>query len=264
MSITGIIIATCVVGGTGLIIGLLLGFAGRAFEVETDELEIAIREQLPGNNCGGCGYAGCDGLAKAIADGTAKANGCPVGGSKVAANIAQLIGSEVEIVKNVAFVKCTGTCEQSKDRFEYYGNESCTQAALTTGGGQKACEFGCLGFGTCVSVCDFDAIHIVDGVAKVDREKCVACGKCVTNCPKKLIEIVPYNNKEFVGCSSKDFGKEVKSKCLAGCIGCKMCEKVCESDAIKVENNIAHIDYSKCTNCGKCAEKCPVKVIKTY
>ena len=137
----------------------------------------------------------------------------------------------------------------------------CNHAALSTGGGPKACEYGCMGFGSCVKACEFDAIHIVDGIALVDREKCVSCGKCVKACPKKLIEIVPYANKHFVACSSKDFGKDVKAVCSAGCIGCKMCTRVCEFDAITVENNIAHINYEKCTNCGKCKDKCPAKVI---
>ena len=261
MSITGIIVATCLVGGTGLIIGLLLGFAGRAFEVEVNEQEIAVRECLPGNNCGGCGYAGCDALAKAIASGEAKANACPVGGADVAAQIAEIMGSEVEVVKNVAFVKCSGTCEKAGDRFTYYGNEDCVQAALSTGGGAKACQFGCMGLGSCVKVCEFDAIHVENGIAVVDKEKCVACGKCIKVCPKKLIDLVPYEQKHFVACNSNDFGKEVKAVCQSGCIGCKMCERNCEADAIHVENNIAHIDYDKCTNCGKCKEKCPVKVI---
>ena len=261
MSVSGILIATALVGGTGIVIGLLLGFAGKAFEVEVDEKEIEIREALPGNNCGGCGYAGCDALAKAIAEGKAEANACPVGGAAVAENIAKIIGSEVSVVKKVAFVKCSGDCNKAKDRFKYSGNMDCNHAALSTGGGPKACEYGCMGFGSCVKACEFDAIHVVDGIAIVDKEKCVACGKCVKACPKKLIEIVPYKNKHFVACNSKDFGKEVKAVCQAGCIGCKMCTRVCEDDAIHVEGNIAHIDYEKCTNCGKCKEKCPVKVI---
>lgn len=261
MNVTEILIATCVVGGTGLIIGLLLGFAGRAFAVKVDEKEIAIRDSLPGNNCGGCGYAGCDALAKAIANGEAEANACPVGGAVVASKIAEIIGSSVEVTKKVAFVKCSGTCEKAVDRFNYYGNNDCKQAALSTGGGQKACTYGCMGFGSCVKVCEFDAIHIENGIAVVDIEKCVACGKCIKECPKHLIELVPYEQKQKVACNSKDFGKDVKAVCQAGCIGCKLCERNCEYDAIKVENNIAHIDYDKCTNCGKCKEKCPTKVI---
>ena len=112
-----------------------------------------------------------------------------------------------------------------------------------------------------MSACQFDALSIEDGIAKVDPEKCVACGKCVATCPKSLIELVPYAAPHKVQCNSKEFGKAVKEVCSAGCIGCKMCTRVCEADAITVENNIAKIDYSKCTGCGKCAEKCPAKII---
>ncbi|MDE6830872.1 MAG: 4Fe-4S binding protein, partial [Lachnospiraceae bacterium] len=128
-------------------------------------------------------------------------------------------------------------------------------------GGPKSCNYGCLGEGSCVKACPFDAIHIVDGVAVVDKEECKACSKCIAACPKKLIELVPYDQKHLVQCSSHDKGKDVMKACSVGCIGCKMCEKVCESDAIKVEGNVAHIDPEKCTDCGKCAEKCPKKCI---
>lgn len=261
MNVTGIIIATCLIAGVGLLIGLLLGFAGKAFEVEVDEKEIAVRDCLPGNNCGGCGYAGCDALAKAIANGEAGAGSCPVGGADVAAAIAEIMGSEVSVVKKVAFVKCSGDCEKAKERFNYSGNEDCNHAALSTGGGPKACTYGCMGFGSCVKVCEFDAIHVVNGIAVVDKEKCVACGQCTKVCPKKLIELIPYEQQQLVVCNSNDFGKDVKAVCQAGCIGCRLCEKNCESDAIHVENNLAHIDYDKCVNCGKCKEKCPAKVI---
>ena len=67
--ITGIIIAAALVGGVGLFIGIFLGVAGKKFAVEVDEREVQVREALPGNNCGGCGFPGCDGLAAAIAKG---------------------------------------------------------------------------------------------------------------------------------------------------------------------------------------------------
>lgn len=261
MNVTGILIACLVVGITGLIIGVLLGFAGKAFAVEVNEKEVKVREVLPGSNCGGCGYAGCDAMAEAIAKGEAPANGCPVGGAAVAKKVAAIMGTEVSTTKYVAYVKCSGDCEAAPVKYEYYGNMSCKEAVYVTGGGPKKCSYGCMGFGSCVKACDFGAISIVNGIAVVDKEKCVSCRKCIKECPKKLIELVPYKSKVHVACSSKDKGVVVKQSCANGCIGCKLCEKNCKFDAIHVEDNVAHIDYDKCINCGLCAMKCPTKVI---
>lgn len=260
MSLTGILIATAIVGGVGLIIGIALGFAARVFEVKVDEKELKVRELLPGNNCGGCGYAGCDALAKAIAAGEAPVSGCPVGGADVAAAIGEIMGTSSEMVKMVAFVKCGGNCDVALEKYEYKGSMSCREAAVVSGG-PKGCAYGCMGFGSCVEVCDFDAISVVNGVAQVNPEKCVACKKCIAICPKQLITLVPYKQQQKVRCNSGDRGKDVKQVCKTGCIGCKLCEKNCESDAIHVIDNVAVIDYEKCTGCGKCAEKCPVGVI---
>lgn len=133
--------------------------------------------------------------------------------------------------------------------------------AFVPGGGAKACAYGCLGYGSCVKACAFDAIHIIDGIAVVDRETCKACGKCVDACPRHLIELIPYTQKVMVGCSSHDKGKAVTSSCETGCIGCKKCEKVCPNEAIRVDDFCAHIDYDKCTGCGACREACPRNVI---
>lgn len=262
MNMTGILIAAAVVGGVGLFIGVFLGIAGKTFAVEVDPREEAIAAALPGNNCGGCGYAGCSGLAAAIVKGEAPCDGCPVGGAPVASQIAEIMGMEVgESVRKVAFVKCAGTCEVANQDYQYTGVEDCKVMAFVQNGGPKSCNYGCMGYGSCVKACPFDAIHIVNGVALVDKEACKACGKCVAECPKNLIELVPYEQKHLVQCSSKDKGKDVMKACKVGCIGCMMCKKVCPNDAITVENNIAHIDPEKCTNCGLCAEKCPKKII---
>ena len=262
MNVQAIILATIVVGVVGIVIGIILGIAGEKFKVEVDPKEEAILDVLPGNNCGGCGFAGCSGLAAAIAKGEAEPNSCPVGGAPVAAQIGAIMGEEVgEAVRMTAFVKCAGTCEKASQNYEYHGVEDCSMMSFVPAGGPKACKYGCLGFGECVKACPFDAIHVENGIAVVDKDQCKACGKCIKACPRDLIELVPYEAKHIVECNSKDFGKNVMSVCKVGCIGCKMCQRVCEADAVTVENNIAHIDQTKCTGCGACAEKCPKKII---
>lgn len=262
MNILGVVLAAVIVGGTGIIIGFFLGIAGEKLKVEVDPREEAITGVLPGNNCGGCGYAGCSGLAAAIVKGEAETGGCPVGGGPVAAKVAEIMGMEAgETVRKVAFVKCGGTCEKAKKDYEYYGEEDCSMLAFVPNGGPKSCNYGCLGFGNCVKACPFDAIHVADGIAVVDKEACKACGKCIAACPKHLIELVPYEAKHVVQCASKNKGKDVMAACSVGCIGCRLCEKNCPEGAVTVEDNIAHIDQEKCTGCGICAQKCPKKII---
>ena len=263
VSFQGVVVATAIVAGVGLFIGLFLGFAAKTFAVKVDEHELMVRELLPGANCGGCGYPGCDGLASAIAKGEAPINACPVANKEAHAKIAEVMGTVVEETeKKVAFVKCVGSCDKTEVKYEYYGVQDCNKVAMVPGKGNKKCSYGCMGFGSCVRVCAFDAIHIVDGIAVVDKEKCTGCSTCTAQCPNKLIEMVPAAARHLVACSSLDKGKDVKAACSAGCIGCKLCVKACEFDAITVENNLAYIDYHKCTNCGKCAVVCPVKVIQ--
>ena len=257
----GIIIATAVVAVVGILIGVALVIMGKKFYVEVDEREVAVREALPGNNCGACGFAGCDALAAAIAKGEAPVNGCPVGGQAVADAVGEIMGVSADAAaKKVAFVRCNGSCENTKKNSNYIGIQDC-RSAQSSGINMWNCEFGCTGLGSCTKVCPENAIHVADGVAVVDPESCIGCGLCAKACPKKLIELVPYEQKVFVRCMNTDRGPAVKKNCGVGCIACRLCTKQCQDDAIHVDNNIAHIDYEKCTNCGKCAAKCPQKSI---
>lgn len=257
-----IVESVILIGGIGIFIGLFLGIAGIIFRVEVNEKEDAVLNALPGNNCGGCGYPGCAGLAAAIANGEAPVNACPVGGDVVGKKVAEIMGVESkETVHKVAFVHCKGDCDKTHSDYEYTGIEDCSMLSYVPNGGPKSCNYGCLGFGACVKACLFDAIHIENGIAIVDKEACKACGKCITACPKNLISFVPYKAKQIVACSSADRGPITTKACTIGCIACGICVKNCPADAIVVKDFHAIIDQEKCTGCGICAEKCPKKTI---
>lgn len=260
--IAGILSAALAVGLTGIFIGVFLGIAGTKFQAEVNEKQEAVKNALPGNNCGGCGYAGCAGLACAIVKGEAPVNACPVGGQEAAAKIGAIMGVEAgQSVRMTAFVHCMGDCTKTHSDYEYFGAEDCRMIGFVPNGGPKSCNSGCLGYGTCVKECPFEAISVVNGVAVVDREKCKACGKCVKICPKHLISLIPYDAGAAVACSSADKGPVTVKACQAGCIGCGICVKNCPAQAVKVENFHAIIDQEKCTGCGTCQEKCPRKCI---
>jgi len=260
--IIAILVASGVVAALGVVVGIFLGISGKLLAVPTDEKVEAIREALPGNNCGGCGYSGCDGLAEAMAKGQAACNACPVGGEECATKIAEIMGTTAETsVRKVAFVRCSGSCDKTRFKYEYFGDNDCHRVAMVPGRGSKTCAYACTGLGSCVRACPFEAIKLVNGRAEVIPEACKACGKCIEVCPNHLIELIPVTATHAVRCRSQERGKVVREMCDAGCIGCGICAKVCPSGAVTMENNIAYIDQSLCTHCGKCAEKCPAKVI---
>ena len=262
MDVTSIVIAAALVAAVGILIGLFLGLAGIRFRVEVDEKEEAVLSALPGNNCGGCGFAGCSGLAAAIAKGEAPVNSCPVGGEPVAKKIGKIMGVDAgEGKKMVAFVHCQGDCNKAKTQYEYDGAKDCRMMRFVPGGGPKACRQGCLGYGTCVKECPFDAIHVKNGIAVVDKEKCKACGKCVAACPNHLITLIPYEAKVAVACANTEKGPVTMKACDVGCIGCGICVKNCPVQAVTVDNFRAVIDQDKCTGCGTCMGKCPKKAI---
>ena len=256
-----ILITTLVIAVIGAVVGTGLVITSKKFHVEVDERESAVREKLPGNNCGGCGFAGCDALAAAIVAGNAPVNACPVGGTPTAEEIGKIMGVAAgEIERKAAFVHCKGSCDVTRNQGTYVGIQDCRSAALA-GIPITDCDYGCLGLGTCAKACPEHAITIRNGVAVVNRNKCVACGLCVKNCPRGLIELTPVKKHVYVQCMNRDKGPTVKKVCSAGCIGCSLCSRVCESGALEFSGSLARINPELCTECGNCAEKCPAKVI---
>ena len=236
----------------------ILSFASKVFAVPEDEVANAIREQLPGANCGGCGFAGCDDYASALsADNSIGCSKCPVGGAAVAAKLAEILGLDAGSEdKEVAVVMCNGITGAAAQLMDYSDLKTC-KAAKTFFGGMKQCPFGCMALGDCEAACQFDAIHVKNGVAWVDRSKCTSCGACVKACPNSLIKLAPEKNLVFVRCHSTAPARDAMQACKNACIGCKKCEKVCKFDAVHVENNLSSIDPTKCKNCGMCAKECP-------
>ena len=249
-----------IVAAIAIIFAALIVTVSRFTAVKTDEKTEAIKDLLSNANCGGCGYAGCADFAKAVAEGKADISACGPTSAENKAKIAAILGKTFATGGELcAFVHCSGG-DACADNFLYVGNGGCV-AKCAFAGGNKACSFGCLGDGTCASVCDYDAIKIADGVAKVNPEKCVACGKCVKACPKHIIELLPKDIKVLVACSSQNKGKDVMSACKNGCIGCGLCAKFCPESAIEMNDNLPKIDYSKCSGCLTCVTKCPRKCI---
>ena len=253
-----ILIAAVTVAFIGALCAVMLVLASKFFSSEENEKVKAIRDCLPGANCGACGYAGCDGYAKALStEEGVKVNLCAPGGDSAARQIAEILGVDFEdVVTKVAVIHCYGDCDHTSNKMDYVGINSC-EAAKIFYGGRKKCSFGCIGLGDCVKQCPNNAICIEKGIAHIDTRLCIGCGICARACPQKLIEIVTDGEKILVTCNNKERGVAVRSKCTNGCIGCKKCEKNCPEGAIKVVNNLAIIDYELCTRCGKCAVGCP-------
>ena len=265
-----ILIGVAILGGLGLVFGLVLAAASKVFYVETDPRLDALNECLPGANCGGCGYAGCGGYAEAVLAGEAEIGKCNSGGDECAQAMAKIMGVEAgKVGRKVALVRCSGyrgvdaegKAQGAKLKADYEGFHDCLAATKVGGNGPLACKFGCLGYGNCVRVCQYDAIKIVNGVAKVNTEKCAGCMACAAACPRKLIVPVEYGNNVIIACNSHAKGAITVRGCSQGCIGCGICTKICPHDAIHVDKNLAVIDYEKCTSCGLCAAVCPKKLI---
>ena len=247
-----------------LVCALVLTVSSAFFGVKENEKTAAIRECLPGANCGACGYSGCDGDAKALAEGlTDKTNLCIPGSDRVSAEIAAIMGLEAgEVVEKVAYVACNGSCRPEERKYVYSGPATCASAKMFFSG-DRECTFACLGYGDCLKVCPRDAICINEEkhIAEIDPRKCIGCGLCMEKCPSGIIHLIDDTERVVVKCSNHHKGADVRKVCQNGCIGCGLCAKKCPEGAITLQDNLATIDYDKCTGCGNCHEVCPVKCI---
>ena len=260
--------AVLVLGLTGLLLGLVLYAVSRKFKVEEDPRVGQITELLPGANCGGCGFPGCDAFAEAcVKSESMDGIKCSVCKSEVMQQIAAITGHAVEVgVAKVAVVRCAGSCANRPRINLYDGAKSCAAAALMNGG-ETGCFFGCLGCGDCVRACKFDAIHMnpETGIPVVEQDKCTACGACAKACPRMIIELRNKNKLDrrvFVSCVNKDKGPVAKKACSVACIGCGKCVKACPFEAITLDSNLAYIDFEKCRLCRKCVDECPQHTIQ--
>ncbi|MCD7977875.1 MAG: Fe-S cluster domain-containing protein [Tannerellaceae bacterium] len=254
-------------GGIGAIGALFLYAASKKFEVYEDPRIADVQVVLPGVNCGGCGFPGCSAFGAACVNAdTLDGLFCPVGGLEVMNQVASILGKEAGSAEPmIAVVRCNGTCQARPRTNQYDGARSCAVAASLYGG-ETGCAYGCFGYGDCVNVCSFDAIHInpETQLPEVSEEKCTACGACTQACPKILIELRkkgPKGRRVFVSCMNKDKGGVARKACSHACIGCGKCVKECPFEAISLENNLAYIDPVKCRLCRKCVEVCPTGAI---
>lgn len=259
-----ILIAVLVMFAVAIIAGVMLLLFSHFFAVPENPKKAIIRECLPGINCGACGYKGCDDYAAALAENeNVKPNLCIPGAQSVADKIGDILGVEVGAFKDVvAFVGCNGTCDATFKAAEYKGVQTCKAASMIYSG-PNSCSFGCLGFGDCAAACPSEAICLADGIARIDTSRCLGCGMCASVCPKHIISMVSQYTETVVMCSNTQKGADARKACKNACIGCKKCEKVCPSEAITVSNNLATIDYKKCTNCATCVDNCPTGCLKT-
>jgi Na+-translocating ferredoxin:NAD+ oxidoreductase RNF subunit RnfB len=259
--------AVSALGGMGIISAIILYFVSKKFEVQEDPRIAEIQALLPAANCGGCGHPGCSGFAVACAKATTL-DGllCPVGGVETMNRIAAVLGqSAVACEPTIAVVRCNGSCEKRTHTNVYDGTGSCAVASALYGG-ETGCSYGCLGLGDCVAVCQFNAIriHPESQLPEVDETKCTSCGSCLKACPKQLIQLRkkgPDSRRVYVACRNKDKGGVARKACNIACIGCSKCQKICGFEAIIIADNLAFIDDTKCTLCGKCASECPTTSI---
>lgn len=254
-------------GAIGSVAAIVLYLVAQQFRVVEDPRIDKVEELLPGANCGGCGLAGCRALAEAIVKAESLDGfSCPPGGNEVMQDISEAMGWEAEEkTPMIAVVRCNGTREFAPPKVRYDSLMTCA-FAHNLFAGEGGCPNGCLGYGDCVEACNFDAMYMdkETGLPVILDNKCVACGACVKECPRSIIEMRKKGKKDrriFVSCINEEKGGVARKNCKVACIGCGKCVKECKFEAIALENNLAYIDFEKCTLCRKCPPVCPTNAI---
>ncbi|MDR1758530.1 MAG: RnfABCDGE type electron transport complex subunit B [Bacteroidales bacterium] len=268
MHVDVILFSALILGGLALLSAGILFWVSKVFHVYEDPRIALVIHELPGANCGGCGFAGCRGLAEAMVR-SASLSGlrCPVGGTGTNTRIATILGVKNEATRpTIAVSRCQGSCAHAPAKSRYEGAPSCAFAASLFAG-ESACPNGCLGLGDCQNACSFNAISINQEtrLPEINELKCVSCGACAKNCPRLLIEMRYKDTptgRFYVACRNTEKGAVAKKNCSVTCIGCGKCAKTCPHQAITIENNLAYINDKKCIGCGSCLEACPTRAIR--
>jgi ferredoxin len=163
--------------------------------------------------------------------------------------------------KRVARLACAGGTNVAKIRANYVGEPSCRGASLISGGG-KSCFWGCLGYGDCEVVCDFDAIVMNEfGLPVVDVDKCTACGDCVEVCPKDLFSLQPISNQLWVACKNLEFGDEVLEDCEVACTACGRCAMDAGPRLVTMVHNLPVVNYNNGPQTINPIQRCPTGAI---
>jgi electron transport complex protein RnfB len=252
----------------GFVSAGLLAVASKVLYVEEDPRIEVVTDALPGANCGGCGFAGCEAYAIAVLnDPDMPPDKCCAAGPEVSIRVAELTGKAAgDADPQVMFRRCLKMEGNVAKKYDYAGVMTCASAKLLDGG-PNACSYSCMGFGDCVRACPFGAMWLEDGMVRISPSKCTGCGNCAKACPNGILELVSRRARVMIFCSTQDKGKAVRDACELGCISCGVCIKQCPAQCISEEGNRIVIDHKACLDygpsCGEiCVEKCPRKILR--
>ena len=186
---TGFIVGSLIaLGVLAVLLGIILAVASKVFHVDVDPRVEHVENLLPGVNCGACGLAGCSAMAEHIVAGDASPAKCPVCAGGERAAIFKLMGLEHEETEpRIARMLCGGGTA-CKDKEDYRGVADC-RAAVLIHGGSKACDYACVGLGSCVDACPFGALTM-SGTLEIDTARCMGCGVCTRRCPQHALGLI--------------------------------------------------------------------------